>query len=250
MSETHETSARQILVAMDTSPHGSAALEAGARLATELRAELHGLFVEDIELLRLAGLPFAREIDYLSGALRPLDTEAMEHALRASAEGVRQAIAETAQRTSLRWTFRISRGNLVQTMLTESLEADFLLIGREESSLTSPLRTAPPGPIMVIDEHSGSSSRVLDTAQRLARQQADIIVALVTSTDAETTDQQASVASSLYRQRCSSSVEAVLQAVRQWRPQILLIDRSSPFASEPIINSLVTQLPCPLALVQ
>ena len=69
MNDTHEAASRRILVAIDTSPHGSAALEAAARLATELRAELEGLFIEDINLLRLAGLPFAREIQLGDGVL-------------------------------------------------------------------------------------------------------------------------------------------------------------------------------------
>jgi nucleotide-binding universal stress UspA family protein len=250
MSENHEIPERRILVAIDTSPHGSAALEVAARLATELRAELQGLFVEDINLLRLAGLPFTREIDYPSGTSRPLDIEAMEQTLRTRAEGVRRAIAETARRTSLRWSFRTSRGNLAQTMLTESLEADLLLIGREESSPSTSRAIAHQGPIMVIDEGSCSSNRLMDTAQRLARQHADIIVALVTRDDRETTDKHADEPPSFYVQRCSSNVEALLQAAKRWRPQILLIDRSSPFASESSINSLVTQLACPLALVQ
>lgn len=59
MSEMHEASVMRILVAIDTSPHESAALDAAARLATELRAEPHEVFIEDINLLRFAGLLFA-----------------------------------------------------------------------------------------------------------------------------------------------------------------------------------------------
>jgi nucleotide-binding universal stress UspA family protein len=250
MSESHEAAVRRILVAIDSSPHGSVALEAAARLATELRAELHGLFIEDINLVRLAGLPFAREIDYSSGTSRPLDIETMEQALRARAEGVRLAIAEAAQRTSLHWSFRISRGNLAQTMLAETLEADLLLIGRERDSPASSSATDQGGPIMVIDDGSCSSHRVFDTAARLAHEHADTIVALVTCNDGETASQHAGVSSHFYLQRCSNTVEALLRAVRQWRPQLLLIDRSSAFVTESTISALVTQLPCPLALVQ
>jgi nucleotide-binding universal stress UspA family protein len=191
MSESREASVVSILVAMDTSPHGSAALEVAARLATELRAELHGLFIEDINLLRLAGLPFTREIDYSSGTSRPLDIETMEQSLRTRAEGVRRAIEETAQRMNLRWSFRISRGSLAQMMFTETLEADLLLIGREMDSPTLSPVTAQGGPIMVIDEGSRSSNRLFDTAARLARQHADTIVALVTCDDGKTAGQHA-----------------------------------------------------------
>ncbi|MGB7837261.1 MAG: universal stress protein, partial [Terrimicrobiaceae bacterium] len=60
---------RRILVALDASAHSRAALEAACELALGLDAELSGLFVEDINLLRLAQLPFASEISYPS-ALR------------------------------------------------------------------------------------------------------------------------------------------------------------------------------------
>ncbi|MBK7177644.1 MAG: universal stress protein [Chloroflexi bacterium] len=55
---------QRILVALDASPHSLAALEAAIDLAERLDAELQGLFVEDINLLRLAQLPFARELRY------------------------------------------------------------------------------------------------------------------------------------------------------------------------------------------
>ena len=63
---------RRILVAVDASTHSLAALEAASVLAEVLNAELVGIFVEDINLLRLAGLPFAREVRYQSALDRPL----------------------------------------------------------------------------------------------------------------------------------------------------------------------------------
>ena len=53
---------RHILVAVDATPSSSVVLEAAARLAREFDAELNGIFVEDLNLLHLAGLPFAREL--------------------------------------------------------------------------------------------------------------------------------------------------------------------------------------------
>ncbi|MGD9028912.1 MAG: universal stress protein, partial [Anaerolineae bacterium] len=60
--QDEELTIRRILIALDASSHSIAALRAAARLASSLEAELHGLFVEDINLLRAAGLPMAREL--------------------------------------------------------------------------------------------------------------------------------------------------------------------------------------------
>ena len=50
--QEHALIIRRILVALDTSKHSLAALEAADELAAWLKAELFGLFVEDINLLR------------------------------------------------------------------------------------------------------------------------------------------------------------------------------------------------------
>jgi len=90
----------------------------------------------------------------------------------------------------------------------------------------------------------------LDTARRLARQHADAVVALFVSNEPETERKQGESRLAHYTQRCSFRVEDLLAAARQWRPQLLLIDRSSPFINEATIAALVARLPCPLALVQ
>ena len=99
----------------------------------------------------------------------------MERALRTKAEGVRQAIAATAQQKSLQWSFRVNRGNVAQMVLTESLEADLLLVGRESPSLELSPPRLQPGPVMFVDEGSASGDHVSDTAQRLARPHADAV---------------------------------------------------------------------------
>ena len=62
-----ETTIRRSLVAVEPSAQGQAALDAAARMAARLQAELVGLYVEDVELLRLAQFPFAREFSVHDG---------------------------------------------------------------------------------------------------------------------------------------------------------------------------------------
>ena len=67
MSERQEEDKIQrILVALDASTDSLAALDAAAKLAQCLQAELVGLFVEDVNLLYMAGLPFTRELRFPS----------------------------------------------------------------------------------------------------------------------------------------------------------------------------------------
>jgi hypothetical protein len=70
--------------------------EAASEMAGRIKAELLGLFVEDNNLLRLAGLPSAREVGIPSTISRKLDIVAMERASKVAATQTRQAIITAA----------------------------------------------------------------------------------------------------------------------------------------------------------
>jgi nucleotide-binding universal stress UspA family protein len=121
---------RRILVALDASNHSLAALQAAADMAAKMEAELLGLFVEDANLLQLAGLPFAREVGGVAGAARRLDAQAMERSLKAQAERSRLALAAVAEPWRLRWSFRVVRGEMAEEVLAAAYEADLVSIGK------------------------------------------------------------------------------------------------------------------------
>lgn len=118
---------RRIVVLLDASAAGKAALAAAAARAAELEAELLAVFVEDVDLLHLAGLPFAREIGFPSATRRELDASAMERALRQIADEARRSVAEIAKRMPLQWSFQIARGALSTQMLAAAAEADLVI---------------------------------------------------------------------------------------------------------------------------
>ena len=133
-------SIRRILVALDGSPHSLAALKAAAEMAARLHAELTGIFVEDINLLRLAGFPFACEVGSSSATRHELDRGAMERKLKASAERARHAMTETAGRLRIHWSFRVARGSVPAVLLASSSSADLVVLGRASRALCSQFR--------------------------------------------------------------------------------------------------------------
>lgn len=124
------TPVQRVLVALDASPSSLAALEAAARLAAWVGAELAGLYVEDEALLRGADLPLTRVVGSFSGQVRPLDRSGIERQLRAQAARARQAIEAVAVRSRLRWTFRVTRGSVTASLHEAASEADILSLGR------------------------------------------------------------------------------------------------------------------------
>lgn len=121
---------RRVLVAMDASPHSRAALEAAIELASRFEAELRGLFVEDINMLRAVGLPFSRVLGQFSGRWRPIDTREMERQLRNRARQIRRLFQELTERHALSTSFHVSRGAVAREILAAAQEADVLVLGR------------------------------------------------------------------------------------------------------------------------
>jgi hypothetical protein len=89
--------------------------QAIAALAKEMQAELLGLFIEDVELLRLAALPFAAEVGFPSAVRRPLDVAALERTLRAQAAALRAALARAVD-PSVTWSLRVTRATAAETV--------------------------------------------------------------------------------------------------------------------------------------
>jgi nucleotide-binding universal stress UspA family protein len=119
-------SIRRILVPVDASPGSLATLVRAVDLAGKLEAELLGLFVEDIELLRLADSPYARELVYFSAAEIPLSRENMETKLKAQSVQARKALEVAGAHAQVRWTFRTVRGDVLTEILAAANQVDLL----------------------------------------------------------------------------------------------------------------------------
>jgi nucleotide-binding universal stress UspA family protein len=177
-------SIRRVLVVLDASPENPAVLEAAVGLAAGLGTELQALFVEDTNLLRLTELPFLRAVDPFSGATRELSSQSMERGMRAYATRAREALARTASRSRVRWSFRTMRGTGASGALTVASEADLVILGgpsrptdlatqKAVSGATGSVlvlreRVRPGRPILVLYDGTPGSSRALEIASSLA----------------------------------------------------------------------------------
>src|SRR5271169_7081472 len=123
----------RVVISLDAAAEGVTAIETAARLAARANAPLHGIFVEDEDLLGLANLPFARQVT-LGAGTEPLTVERVELQLRAAAERARQAIAAAAERHAVVWSFEGVRGSL-QSALCGVSEGDLVVA----SALSRPI---------------------------------------------------------------------------------------------------------------
>lgn len=120
---------RRILVALDASADSLAGLDAAARLAADLRAELLGVFVEETDLLRAGELPSSREVSLFGGEPRRIDREELEREIRAMGRRARQALEAAAERERISWSFRILRGRPARELAGAAEEVDLVAVG-------------------------------------------------------------------------------------------------------------------------
>jgi len=126
---------QRILVPLDASRESYAALKSAVELAARLDAEIEGLFVEDDNLLRAAGLACSRLVHFTTARASDFDHADMERELRLSARSIRAALAAEASRLELQWSFRIDRGDVAARILAAAPEADLVIVGRTSRRL-------------------------------------------------------------------------------------------------------------------
>lgn len=180
MNAKREPPARRVMIGLEPAMLDAAALAAAALLAQSVGAELAALFVEDINLLRWASLPFAQEIGAASAARRAVATADIERALRVQAEQLKRALAEGAQRLELQWTFEVARGQGLSALLACAGASDIVVLagsaGRSthlalEALLKSAFSFEPaaPGRIAAALGSGPEARRVLAAAHTLAQ---------------------------------------------------------------------------------
>lgn len=272
---------RRIVVALDASPHSLAALEAASALAEALRAELVGIFVEDINLLRLASLPFAREVRYQSAFDRPLDSPGMERELRIQADRVRQALAGVADRHRLQWSFRVVRGQVAAELLTAAQEADVLALGRASSSVVRRVRLGQTArmivaqatrtvlllqhghaicsPLIAVYDGSEAAKRALMTAARLFPTTGGPLTVLVVADAAEGAARVAGEATewlqgrglqALSRLLVNPTIEDLSRVIHEAGGGTLIINADSPLLAADGLQTVLEAIDCSALLVR
>jgi len=116
---------KRVVVPLDAASEAGTAIDTAARLAARWRVPLHGVFIEDEELIGLASLPFARQVTLGTG-LEPLTRDHVEDHFRAFAERGRRELATAADQHGVKWSFEVVRSPLAADALGKD---DFVVIG-------------------------------------------------------------------------------------------------------------------------
>jgi hypothetical protein len=154
----------RVVVRLDAASENRTAIDTAARLAARAKAPLHGVFVEDEDLLRLGRLPFARQITLGAGA-EAFTTEQVELHLRVAAERARRDVVAAAKRHAVKCSFEIVRGDS-ESALSGATARDLVVAGALTRPIAGYFRVesrwlgsveAAPGPFLLA-QHNWSAS--------------------------------------------------------------------------------------------
>jgi nucleotide-binding universal stress UspA family protein len=270
---------RRIAVALDCSPHSLASLHAAAEMAGMLKAELIGIFVEDINLLRMGELPFIEEIRHCTASAEKIDPGRFERLFRLQAKEAGADLRQVAEQFMIPHTFRVRRGLVPEEVIAAALEADILVMGRSGRSpscskgLGSTAKNAllgrsktvmfmrsgftVKGPLLVLYDGSPGSVLALETALQIAPAESVMHVIIPSQRLEEAERLEADAAALLagrnlrveYHHLPRSESRMLVQFIRMIDSGLLVLSDRMALPLE-TLHSLISEIDYPVLLVR
>jgi len=269
MPATDHAAVRHIVVALDASESGRPALQAAVHLAAILGARLEGVFVEDINLIRLAELPFLREVRLWSLAEETVSIQRIQRELRTLARHAESMLEQAAREMDVPWSFRVWRGRTKATSLIQAFGADILSLGRAGSLVSSRAwptirpRTRQPlaavTSICVLFNDSEQSVRAVTAACSLAKDLDASLTVLLPENQAEAGPglrEKALTIFDVYGQAArfvqitGTDVQSLVQAITMSGTSILIAEAEHPLLQQAGLDQCLEALFCPVLLVR
>lgn len=268
-----ETIIQRVAIALDACHQSSQALQAAAEMAASLQAELEGIFIEDINLIRLAELPFTREIRPFSMTEETVDVKRMEQELRSLARQQQQKLELVAREKGIRCSFRIRRGQIKAELMNAVTEVNVLtlcrpvhmsgMFGRETirdttSTAAYPMQQARSSVSVIFGSAQNEKNALLAAARLAGRLDTDISVLLTADSDIETGDLQRQAETILetqtqpvnYIRLAGKQISDLVIATVSSNNQVLLVNSNNTLVTGGQLWPYLEQVFCPVLIVR
>ena len=256
----HRTQIRRVAITLDAFEISAQAIEQAVQLAERMGAQLEGIFVEDIDLIQIAELPFLREVRTVSRSEDAISLGRMEQELRALARRAERLLSERAAQHNVACTFRIWRGSIDSDLLAADIEADVFALTRLGATLSrSKTIIVRPSTVSVLFSGTETSTRALDTAIKLATDPSkEINILLVAENEAESVRLQQRALDQLAETQASArfvrlndgSLSDLLEVIKDTHTAVLVIERDNELLQTPTLRQNLNTLDCPLLIVR
>ncbi|MCR9138625.1 MAG: hypothetical protein NXI27_21670 [Alphaproteobacteria bacterium] len=253
-------------------------IEAAMALAEALEAEITGCFVEDVDLLNLAALPFARAVRPADRTVLDIEHEQMKRQISRAASTCENLLLARAGTTSVRCTFRTRKGGYLAEIASETATSDIVVVNplnlphrRQDafSLLLDRLRQATGavilpertrhgtgGPVVLVAAGATLASNDLDLAGRIARTLSDQIVILTGGDQPADRSALRAAARNLFGSRVDirdipdNHVQSMAAMLEELKPSFVLLQPPPGPLSDPMIELLLNAGRAPLLLMR
>jgi len=266
---------RRVVVLCDASCDIRLAVSDAAALAARWGAALHGVFLEDENLHRLAELPFSQQVSLshpgLSEALSGVEMTRLVSALSA---GMRRALAEAAGARGVEWSFDTTRSTLAAASVETEAGDVIVLEGtkrafsgtwrpHERIETTSAAcsgtvlirgrRTGGSGIVVLLPEQAAGGDKVLAAGAAVAGGSDAVVIA---GSPAALADAASSIARSFPSKGAGSvrtlalpaDLPAALRAIESLDPAVIVIEPTPD--CQPTIDALMERARADVLLVR
>jgi hypothetical protein len=159
----------RVLAVLDDASVAAALIEASCALAQLVHRELQLVYVESAAALAAAELSATRVLAQGARAWAPLAPEDVERGWRAQAARLRTLAERATTQRTVRWSMRVTRGALRQTVLALRDETDLLLVAAAPARLALAEAPSRRAGIAALDDGSAAGHEAVALAGRLAR---------------------------------------------------------------------------------
>jgi hypothetical protein len=232
MPENTELNITRILLAFDAWGCSPASLQRALSLAAQIKAQIHGLYIEDSDLLQMAELPFTREVSFSTARSRNLNSATLNRNLRQLANEMRLMLEEQAKPAAIYTTFRIIRGKRLPIILQESDQANLVILPGSVS-WRSPQQQHEHAGVVAIFNHRQLDQHVLDIAVSLAQKEHTQLVLLCSSAESrEQAEKQMASTDPGCRIHNYKDLQQLLAQLQQIKPRAIVIARDNPLIAD------------------
>lgn len=269
---------REILVAIDTSSHSQAALEAAIALAKTMEANIQGLFVQDELWNRITQLPSTRAVNALTGDVLPLEHEMLEDQVTLLKHRLRRKLEYLSRRNKVKHSWIFTRGKVEEKILEAAETADLITIGIRGHSLrkkklgssAKAIIQKAEKPVLILKEGlrlgntltavydaSKESQKGIKLALKIAKKNNSPLSIMVVDNNPEVLDQRSKELEKMLEDT-SVSVEielmdhtdlgSFLNSINQRNSGLLIIPKSQPLLSKSF-ETVLNHINCPLLMM-
>lgn len=253
----------RIIVALNACRRDLGGLELAANLAARKGCELEALFVEEVNLINVADLPFTKEVARSSGTERAFDQPRIERAQRASLSQIQQAIDRFNDELQVRASLKVVRGHFVRTALAIEDDVEVLVLSRRGEARAGKSGTAAgfpgthalgPAPIWAIVDGTEESLLALEAAVEVAAAEPARLIVAVPGNRANLIDKVRSRLAAAAGPNSSSTriitvepfdASTLLRQIRQSGCRLLFVKR----ADGELLEQVADAAECPVVLV-